>query len=182
MSGFSSTTRLLPVSATYTTPFATATSFGNEKAVDSHVVVPSVGDQRETRLLKVSATIRSGPADAMPKGQCSWLASLPTAPRNAPVGTPSRVNCSSRLFLVSDTQIVFVALLIVMSRGQLNPVRSVLPQPRFPNDSCQAPVAVANRCTRWLTLSDTNVCESTARPDGSLKPPLRPGVPPYVAW
>src|SRR6478672_5664039 len=69
---FSSTTRLLPVSATYTTLFATATSFGNEKAVDSHVVVPSVGDQRETRLLKVSATIRSGPADAMPKGQCSW--------------------------------------------------------------------------------------------------------------
>src|SRR3954453_17972447 len=66
VSAFSSTTRLLPVSATYTTLPATATSFGNEKAVDNHVAFPSVGDHRETRLLNVSATIRSAPAEAMP--------------------------------------------------------------------------------------------------------------------
>ena len=77
----------------------------------------------------------------------------------------------SRLFLVSATQTVLVAVFSVTSRGQLKPVRSDFSQPRAPHACWNTPVAVVNRSMRWLTVSATYVCVPTASPEGSLKPP-----------
>ena len=109
---FSSTTRLWLLSATYTVLPTTVTSLGelSRPAGVVHVVVIVAVFQRWTRLLNVSATIRSAPAEAIANGQCSWSAPVPALPPFFPVGTPAAVNWSSRLFLVSATHSVFVAV------------------------------------------------------------------------
>src|SRR5690242_1594252 len=107
----------------------------------------------------------------MPYGQCSDVLSLPRWPYTRPVAVPLRVNCVTRLFLVSATQTVPVTWLMVTSRGQLNPVRSDFSHPREPQSSWKLPLDVSNRSIRWLTVSATNVWLSTARPEGSFNPP-----------
>src|SRR3954469_8994055 len=66
-----STTRLLLVSATYTTAPSTATSLGNLTPVCAPVGVSDAVLHRSMRPFHVSATTTSWPVEATANGQCS---------------------------------------------------------------------------------------------------------------
>src|SRR5689334_23212843 len=169
--------RLFPASATYTTPLATVTSYGFLKltpfaAVSLQFVDPS-GFRLSTLFAKVSATISLFELASTAYGQVS----APPMITEFPAEVPEVVNCSRRLFLVSATHSVLLPGAKLMSRGQLNPLRSPFPQPRAPNVPANvqaSPVAPgANSCIRWLTESATYRLPLLSKviPEGSLKKP-----------